>query len=349
MLEIFLLHGNFSAFSLIKFSFRPDWDKCSHLIPHWQNLSIGKTSEQLVDVLLSEITHGENNDEYLPIESSQKNTQLSSEKKFIKNRHMRQRITGLLIKEIWSNKLFNENKFEIKLADYVFDYLTKRFDSKELAIEIDYNMKDACQRYRNNYEINLFWQILTGQIEENVYHYEMKEFARILQYLIKLCSNSSSESLLWTIQWSDFIQALHELYPNWTNERILRLITSAERELQQTSIEKNEFEFLLLFMEDDQGRIGEFLKNIREQLYIDKNEYIEKIKNLLIDHPLISIKQFKQAVQIVDPLISKKELHRYVNWVFEPKNLPVKINENIQMRDFEEIILRLERCSCFMH
>ena len=33
-----------------------------------------------------------------------------SEEKFIKNRHMRRRITGLLIKEIWSNKLFEENK-----------------------------------------------------------------------------------------------------------------------------------------------------------------------------------------------------------------------------------------------
>ena len=62
-------------------------------------------------------------------------------------------------------------------------------------MEIGYNIKDACNRYRNNYEINLFWQILTGQVEENVYHYEMKEFARILQYLIKLSSNSSSQSV----------------------------------------------------------------------------------------------------------------------------------------------------------
>ncbi len=38
-------------------------------------------------------------------------------------------------------------------------------------------------------------------------------------------------------------------------------------------------------MEDDEGRIGEFLKNIREQLQFDKNEYIEKIKNILIEYP----------------------------------------------------------------
>ncbi len=63
------------------------------------------------------------------------------------------------------------------------------------------------------------------------------------------------------------------------------MIISAERDLQQSSNEKNNFEFLLLFMEDDEGRIGEFLKNIREQLQFDKNEYIEKIKNILIEYP----------------------------------------------------------------
>jgi hypothetical protein len=115
----------------------------------------------------------------------------------------------------------------------------------------------------------------------------MKEFARILQYLIKLHSNSSSQSdkLLSTIQWEDFINALRQLYPNWTDERISLLINSVKRDLQQSCIERNEFEFLVLFMEDDEGHIGEFLKTIREQLQLDKNEYIEKIKNILIGHP----------------------------------------------------------------
>jgi hypothetical protein len=57
-------------------SFRPDWDKCSHIITHWQNLSIGKTSEQLVDVLTNEIIHGnteENNEEYLSMAINNKN------------------------------------------------------------------------------------------------------------------------------------------------------------------------------------------------------------------------------------------------------------------------------------
>ncbi|CAF1532841.1 unnamed protein product, partial [Rotaria sp. Silwood1] len=170
--------------------------------------------------------------------------------------------------------------------------------------------------------------------------------------------------LLWTIRWSDLVTALHELYPYWTNKRISYLIMAAERDLQQSSKERNDLEFLLLFTEDDEGHIGEFLMNIRQQLQLDKTEYIEKIKDLLIGYPLVSINQFKQVVQLVDPNISKNELQRYVNWVFELEKMSLtlnkeeissKTNENIQLikpiqkRNFEEIILRLERCSCFMH
>lgn len=85
--------------------------------------------------------------------------------------------------------------------------------------------------------------------------------------------------------WSDLTTALHELYPHWNDERISLLITCAKRDLKQSSIEKNEFEFLLLFTEDDEGRVGEFLTNIRQQLQLDKAEYIEKITELLIGNP----------------------------------------------------------------
>lgn len=63
------------------------------------------------------------------------------------------------------------------------------------------------------------------------------------------------------------------------------MITAAENELQQSSIETTELEYLLLFMEDDEGHIGRFLLTIREQLQVDKNEYIEKLKDIFIGHP----------------------------------------------------------------
>jgi hypothetical protein len=49
-----------------------------------------------------------------------------------------------------------------------------------------YNLHDACQRYRNSEKINLFWGILTGQIEELVYHHQMRSISQLLQHLIRM-------------------------------------------------------------------------------------------------------------------------------------------------------------------
>ncbi len=45
-----------------------------------------------------------------------------------------------------------------------------------------------------------------------------------------------------------------------------------------------------------------------------------------------------------------------MNWVFQPKEILLTVNQEgmtpnkeIQSRDFEEILVRLERCACFMH
>ncbi|CAF4245767.1 unnamed protein product, partial [Adineta steineri] len=74
----------------------------------------------------------------------------------------------------------------LTLADHVATYFEKRFDSKAIAIEMGYNLRDACQRYHNSEEINLFWGIITGQIEEMVYHYRMQSISQLLQHLIKM-------------------------------------------------------------------------------------------------------------------------------------------------------------------
>ena len=93
---------------------RPDWDKVVHIIDggmeRWKQLATGKSSEQLMDVLIREIVTGNSREtideenEYfaalgddfnvLPFLRAPKSDR-------IVNRKMRRRQTGLLIKEIW--------------------------------------------------------------------------------------------------------------------------------------------------------------------------------------------------------------------------------------------------------
>jgi hypothetical protein len=74
------------------------------------------------------------------------------------------------------------------LADHVAAYFSLRFDSDTIGIEMSYNLRDACLRYRHCEQINLFWGIITGQIEELVYHHRMKSIGQLLQYLIRTTS-----------------------------------------------------------------------------------------------------------------------------------------------------------------
>jgi hypothetical protein len=92
---------------------RPDWDKVSNVIDgkieRWKSLSTGKSSRELVEILIKEIINGNQTEtikeeEYfsaigddltvLPFLRMPKYTR-------IVNRRMRRRMTGLLIKEIW--------------------------------------------------------------------------------------------------------------------------------------------------------------------------------------------------------------------------------------------------------
>jgi len=208
---------------------RPEWDKCSDLVPSWMNLSRGKSSDELVNVIMSEIEPS--ND-------------------------VRRRLTGLIVKDIWTNRITSKSKGSF--ADFVRDQRLENID-----------IESACSNYRNTYEINLFWKILIGQVEEHVYHYQMKEYARILQAFIRFAKQSKMNSF-------DLRRILHELYPKWSNERIDRLMKT---------IPENDVEYVLLFMEDDEGHVGEFLKAIREELEVEKYEYVEKVKELLIGQP----------------------------------------------------------------
>ncbi|CAF1542511.1 unnamed protein product [Adineta ricciae] len=193
---------------------RPDWDKISNVIDggfeRWKSLSTGKSSEQLVDVLIKEIINGNDIDafegkDYFESDGDQKAVlpflRTSTENRIF-NRRMRERMAGILIKEIWTEKIHKSNYWQIRdfqssspasFADQVAEYFEKRFASKSVAVELGYNLRDACLRYHNCEEINLFWGILTGQIEEMVYHHRMKTISDLLQHLIRMKTVFSSQ------------------------------------------------------------------------------------------------------------------------------------------------------------
>ena len=89
---------------------RPDWDKVSNVIDggmeRWKQLAMGKSTEELMEILIREIVNGNNEEEeeyFLALGEDLSVLPFLRAPKYhrIVNRKMRRRRTGLFIKEIW--------------------------------------------------------------------------------------------------------------------------------------------------------------------------------------------------------------------------------------------------------
>ncbi len=141
-----------------------------------------------------------------------------------------------------------------------------------------------------------------------------------------------------------FIESLKLLYPNKTSSQIDELFLSAKHDLQYSS---QSIECSLLFLEDDEGRFGEFLSTLIKQMNQEKILYVEQIKQILLGYPLITVSQFCRAIYMIDPEIPQNELHRYIEWVFSIKNF--HSSQQIKPIDLEDLLRRLENSACFKH
>ncbi|NWU97682.1 TXIP1 protein, partial [Upupa epops] len=90
---------------------RPDWAKCSEVVPggaaRWDHLAKGKTSDQLVDVLLEEIGTavlrereifpGQGKDEQVPVYLRHKGD--------VRNKHLTKKDVVTIVKDVWKEKI----------------------------------------------------------------------------------------------------------------------------------------------------------------------------------------------------------------------------------------------------
>ena len=269
------------------------------------------------------------------------------------------------------------------LADHVTNYFEQRCHSKAIALEMGYNLRDACQRYCHSEQINLFWGILAGQIEEFVYHHQMQSISQLLQYLIRMHHDYSRRSsvpqarraiidaspsppvprssLLMNLQsnliespsndlvfqTAQFLQLLKIFYPQKNASQIDELVHAAQDDIH-SSVELIDIQFL--FVEDDEGRYGKFLSTLIKQMHEERLVYIERIKQLLLGYPLITVSQFSRVISMIDPKIPSQELHRYIQWVFAVRYFSSSAAyQTVPSLDLEDLLRRLENCACFQH
>ncbi|XP_035754745.1 translin-associated factor X-interacting protein 1 isoform X2 [Egretta garzetta] len=215
---------------------RPNWAKCSEVIPggaeRWGGLAKGKSSDQLVDVLLEEIGtrmlrerdifpgwgKGDRVPVYLRHEGEVKNKKLT--KKDAVN----------ILKDVWKEKMAQEQQTgqRSSLPEFFLSYLQKKHGAAA-AIEWSYTLYENMRLCRSNHILSSFYDILTGKVGEEQYHAQNR-LVSSLQRELAACDISDSGSLTG----EQFSTAVREAFPLKRKESIQELVDASRYKLDST-------------------------------------------------------------------------------------------------------------------
>ena len=174
----------------------------------WQNITINKTSQEKLVVLLNEFTGGGNDEDGSQIQNASVPDQLSPRgegenipfhlrsSRPVKNRKLTRRDVAVLIQEIWTERRRSDQQvqnfiflkfhyFYLKdgrtknLSEFIYEFFRNRYGNHNTAVEMGCNLDYACKRFKHNENCQLFYHILSGEV--------MKSFLTLL----KLCSCES--------------------------------------------------------------------------------------------------------------------------------------------------------------
>ncbi|NXC72344.1 TXIP1 protein, partial [Anhinga anhinga] len=293
---------------------RPNWAKCSEVIPggaeRWGCLAAGKSSDQLVDVLLEEIGtgaleeinvfpgwgKGDQVPVYLRHEGDVRNKKLT--KKDVVN----------VLKDVWKEKIALEQQTgkRSSLPEFFLGYLQKKYGDAA-AMEWSYTLYENMRLCRSNHVLSSFYDILTGKVGEEQYH-NQNQLISNLQKELAACDSSNSGSLT-----SEHV-AVREAFPLKRKESIQELVDASRYKLDGA---EDLIDYVSLFKEDEEGNDEPFVAKLRSQHVREKQAYLRQLKNELRDLTEVTADDLKTAFCTIDPDIDDQTLDTYTGLAYQ--------------------------------
>ncbi|KAL8570488.1 hypothetical protein ACOMHN_034523 [Nucella lapillus] len=303
---------------------RPDWERCGDRVAggaeRWKELSAGKASDQLVDLLMQEITtsngseyggaeyfDGQGTDETVPVYLRYEGQ--------VRNRRLGKRDTLLMIRDIWREKTAADAEgtegARMKMGEFLHTYLQRRFPTPQMVVEWAYNFDDACQRYAEDDVVGFFWKVLVEEADEDIFHEQMQMIHGILTELTKADVEQGNVGKL---DREIFRTVLAAALPGVDEDTLTPIVQAANTELDDK--EATNVDYKNLFTEDDEGKTGPFLSEIKNWVQQRKEQYIANIKQQLGDASQVTVEELKQVIQSADPELDPEVLNTHLMWTF---------------------------------
>ncbi|NXT87306.1 TXIP1 protein, partial [Anhinga rufa] len=210
---------------------RPNWAKCSEVIPggaeRWGCLAAGKSSDQLVDVLLEEIGTGalEGINVFPGWGKGDKVPVYLRHEGDVKNKKLTKKDVVNVLKDVWKEKIALEQQTgkQSSLPEFFLGYLQKKYGDAA-AMEWSYTLYENMRLCRSNHVLSSFYDILTGKVGEEQYH-NQNQLISNLQKELATCDSSNSGSL------TSEHMAVREAFPLKRKESIQELVDASRYKL----------------------------------------------------------------------------------------------------------------------
>uniref|UniRef100_K7FM23 Translin-associated factor X-interacting protein 1 N-terminal domain-containing protein n=1 Tax=Pelodiscus sinensis TaxID=13735 RepID=K7FM23_PELSI len=149
---------------------RPDWAKCAEVIAggpeRWSILQEGKSSDQMVAVLLEEIGAGvlKEKDTFPALGKGDKVPVYLRYEGQVKNKKLNKKDVVNILREIWKEKVSADQQKgkQSNLPEFFLSYLQKCYGDAA-AFDWAYTIHETVKLYRSNEAMSLFYDILSGK------------------------------------------------------------------------------------------------------------------------------------------------------------------------------------------
>ncbi|KFW05388.1 Translin-associated factor X-interacting protein 1, partial [Fulmarus glacialis] len=293
---------------------RPNWAKCSEVIAggadRWGCLAEGKTSDQLVDVLVEEIGTGvlKEINGFPGRGKGDKVPAYLRHEGEVKNKKLTKRDVVNILKDVWKEKIALEQQVwkRSSLPEFFLNYLQKKYGDAA-AMEWSYTLYENMRLCRSNHVLSSFYDILTGKVGEEQYHGQNQLISN-LQEELAACDSSNSGSL------TSKHTAVREAFPLKRKESIQELVDASRYKLDST---EDLIDYISLFKEDEEGNAGPFVAKLRNQYVREKQEYLRQLKNKLGALTEVNADDLKTAFCAIDPDIDDQTLDTYLGLAYQ--------------------------------
>ncbi|XP_041964706.1 translin-associated factor X-interacting protein 1 isoform X2 [Alosa sapidissima] len=293
---------------------RPDWECCADILggsERWKELFEGQSSQQRLMVLLENLAEKASKEFFQGRGTGSDVPVFLHYEGQLKNVRLKKADVVRIIKEVMKEKDAADEELGMcsDLPEFLHKYLERQHGDH--AGDWAYSLMETIHRHLKDELISLFNDILSGEVDESLYHGQIHLVTHLLKMVVQ---SDTAESGILSV--SEFREALRKAFPLKNENDLGELVNTAQAELDNT---EGSLVYQKLFIEDSDGKNRGFLSLLKKQATAERHHYINQLKTQLEGKREVDVAELRTGFKAIDPSIDSKALDNHVCFAFMAK------------------------------